>query len=211
MRNMQPEEVHEAVTLVRGNPKPFFMMEGIGEGFDAAMFVGYHAMSGTENAICDHTISSGTVDAVYVNGRETGEFGINAAIAGWYGVPAVMLSGDEAACMEARDFVPKVRTAAVKTAVGRVSARCIHPKKARKLIRDVALDALTHLTEFEPHWVNEPVVIKAVWRTTTLADIVSVLPYMERVSGKATQCEFDSFPLAYRGLRAAIAVASTIR
>jgi D-aminopeptidase len=59
--------------------------------------------------------------------------------------------------------------------------------------------------------VDEPVVIKTAWRTTTMADIVSVLPYMERISGKATRFEFDNFPLAYRGLRAAIAVASTIR
>ena len=92
MRNIQPEDLNEAAILVRGTPNPGTMMEGISGDFDAALYVGYHSMKGTENGILAHTISGAVVDAVYINGRETGEFGLNAAIAGWHGVPSVFVS-----------------------------------------------------------------------------------------------------------------------
>ena len=211
MRNMQPEDVHEAAILVRGSPKPDSMMEGIEQGFDAAMYVGYHAMAGSEKAILAHTISGAAVDAVYMNGRETGEFGLNAALAGWHGVPSVMVAGDAAVCAEAKGFVPGVYAATVKTAVGRHSAKCLHPTKSRKLIRETALEALKHMDAVEPYWVNEPVEVRAVWRNPALADAVCVLPYMERIDGKTTRCEFDAYPMALRGLRASITIAGTIR
>lgn len=113
MRNLRPEEVHEAAQLIRGSPKPNSMMEGIKEGFDAAMYVGYHSMKGTENGICAHTISGSVVQAIWINGRMTGEFGMNSALAGHYGVPSVFLAGDYAATVEAEAFVPGITTAAV--------------------------------------------------------------------------------------------------
>ncbi|MCX6649505.1 MAG: M55 family metallopeptidase [Candidatus Bathyarchaeota archaeon] len=100
MRNLQPEDVNEAAYLIRGSPKPDSMMEGIDDGhYDAVLFVGYHSMVGTENGILAHTIAGSTVDGVIINGRETGEFGMNAALAGWHGVPSVFLAGDAAACL----------------------------------------------------------------------------------------------------------------
>jgi D-amino peptidase len=211
MRNMQPEDVHEAAILIRGSPKPDSMMEGIEQGFDAALYVGYHAMAGAEKAILAHTISGVAVDAIYVNGRETGEFGLNAALAGWHGVPSVFVAGDAAVGAEAKTFVPSVYTAVVKTAVGRASARCLHPKKGRKIIHETVHEALKHVNEVEPYWVNEPVEIKAVWRSPVMADAVSVLPYMERIDGKTTRYIFDEYPLALRELRAAITIAGTIK
>ena len=135
MRNLQPEDVNEAAYLIRGSPKPDSMMEGIDDGhYDAAIFVGYHSMVGTENGILAHTIAGSTVDGVVINGRETGEFGMNAALAGWHGVPSVFLAGDYAACAEAENFVPGITTAPIKWAVGRYSAKCLHPNKSRALI-----------------------------------------------------------------------------
>ncbi len=210
MRNLQPEDVNEAAYLVRGSPKPNSMMEGIDDGhYDAALYVGYHSMNGTERGILAHTISGATVDAVVINGRETGEFGMNAALAGWHGVPSVFLAGDAAAAAEAESFVPTITTAPIKWAVGRYSAKCLHPSKSRALIKERASFALSNIPAVEPYWVNEPVEVKMRWITATMADIVCVLPYMERVDGKTTSCAFDDYPTALRGLRAAISIAGT--
>ncbi|MCX6643200.1 MAG: M55 family metallopeptidase, partial [Candidatus Bathyarchaeota archaeon] len=181
MRNMQPEDVHEAAYLIRGSPKPDSMMEGIEEGYDAAMYIGYHAMNGTERGVLAHTISGVAVDAVYINGRETGEFGLNAALAGWYNVPSVLISGDMAACTEAQTFVPTISTAVVKWAVGRQSAKCLHPIKAHKIIKENVKNALSRVIEVKPFWFNQPVDLKVRWKMTTMADAVCVLPYMDRV------------------------------
>ena len=210
MRNLQPEDVNEAAYLIRGSPKPNSMMEGIDDGhYDAALFVGYHSMNGTERGILAHTITGSTVDAVIINGRETGEFGMNAALAGWHGVPSVFLAGDAAAAAEAESFVPGITTAPIKWAVGRYSAKCLHPNKSRALIKQRAKEALDDIGKVNPYWVNEPVEVKMRWMTPTMADVVCVLPYMERVDGKTTSCIFDDYPSALRGLRASITMAGT--
>jgi D-amino peptidase len=209
MRNLQPEEVHEAVQLVRGSPKPLSMMEGIAEGFDAALYVGYHAMNGAKNGILCHTISSRTVDAIYINGVEVGEFGLNAALAGWHGVPSIFISGDAAVAAEARSLVPKIRAAVVKWGVGRYAARCLHPRKARSLIEKTVAEALEGLGELEPYKVSEPVEFKLRLVTSSMADAAAVLPYIERADGRTLRAVFNSYPDALRGLRAAITLAST--
>jgi len=212
MRNLPPEDVNEAAYLIRGSPKPDSMMEGIEDGrYDAALFVGYHSMAGTEKGILAHTIAGSTVDAVIINGRETGEFGMNAALAGWHGIPAVFLAGDAAACAEAENFVPGISTAPVKWATGRFSAKCLHPNKSRALIKQKAKEALENLGTVSPYWINEPVEVKMRWVTPSMADVVCVLPYMSRVDGKTTICTFDDYPSALRGLRASITMAGTTK
>ncbi|MEM2996861.1 MAG: M55 family metallopeptidase, partial [Candidatus Bathyarchaeia archaeon] len=209
MRNLQPEEVHEAAQLVRGSPKPLSMMEGIDGSFDAALYVGYHAMNGTRNGILCHTISSRTVDAIYINGLETGEFGLNSALAGWYGVPSVFISGDSAVAAEARSLVPGIKTAIVKWGVGRYSARCLHPEKARALIEKTVAEALASSKEIKPYRIAEPTEFRLRVVTPSMADAAAVLPYIERVDGRTLKAVFNDYPTALRGLRAAITIAAT--
>ena len=206
MRNLRPEEVHEAAQLIRGSPKPMGMMEGIKEGYDAAMYVGYHSMKGTENGICAHTISGGSVQAVYINGRETGEFGLNSALAGHYGVQSVFLAGDYAATVEADAFVPGITTAAVKWAVGRYSAKCLHPNEAARLIKKKAKEALTK--EYPtPRVVDSPVEVKIKFATSTQADVASLIPSLERVAGTTMKGVYDDYQTALNGLRSSIYMA----
>jgi len=212
MRNLRPEEVHEAAYLIRGSPKPNSMMEGIAEGgYDAAMYVGYHSMKGTPNGICAHTISGSAVQRIKINDRETGEFGLNSALAGFYGVPSVFLAGDLAATKEAEAFVPGITTAAVKWASGRYSAKCLHPKEAAKLIKARAKVALTNLYP-TPRVVEPPVEVKVEYANAVMADVVSLIPSFERVDGVTMKGVFDDYQTAISALRAGIYMASgTIR
>jgi len=206
MRNLRPEDVHEAAQLIRGSPKPNSMMEGIKEGFDAAMYVGYHSMKGTENGICAHTISGSVVQAIWINGRMTGEFGMNSALAGHYGVPSVYLAGDYAATVEAEAFVPGITTAAVKWALGRYSAKCLHPNVAAKLIKKMAKEALTKAFPV-PRVVDSPVEVKVKLATSTQADVSSLIPSLERVDGTTMKGVYDDYQTAINALRACIYMA----
>ena len=100
MRNLLAEELHPAAELLSGGPKLRSMVEGVDEGFDAALFVGYHARAGTGHAIIDHTYTS-RVHEARLNGQPVGELAINAALAGTYGVPVALVSGDQALAAEA--------------------------------------------------------------------------------------------------------------
>ena len=203
MRNLQPWEVNEAAQLIRGSPKPYGMMAGIGEGFDAALFVGYHAMRGTENAILCHTYTLGVM-AAHINGVQMGEFGLNASLAGYFGVPAVFIAGDEAVTREARSLVPGIHVAPVKYGVSRFAARCLPPKKSTALIKEKATEALEDAGSVKPLRVDEPVEFRLEFSSATMADCAAILPYVERVDGRTVAGEFDDYPTALKGLLGAI-------
>lgn len=209
MMNIKPGEINEAAYLISGTPKPDLMMSGISEGFDAALYVGYHAMKGTLNGVLAHTISGGTVDGIFINGRETGEFGLNAALAGYHNVPSVFVSGDDAVSREAKAFVPNIKTAIVKYGVSRAAAKCLPPKKARTLIRNTVKEAMENIGDIDPYRVNEPVEFKLRYTSSTMADAASVLPYIDRVNGRTVKATFQKYPDAVRGLLAAITIGGT--
>lgn len=150
MSNLKPEELNETAVLVRGSPKPLTQMEGIGCGFDAVLFVGYHSRKGTRLGMLDHTISGRVIDGIVVNGLEVGDTAFNAAVAGYYGVPLVFVSGDIAVTKEAEALVPNIVTVAVKEAVSRTAAKCLNPRKARDLIKRGITEAIRKRKSIKP-------------------------------------------------------------
>jgi D-amino peptidase len=105
-RNLMIKELDPRGALNSGGLSPFSMMEGIGDkpGYDAVIFVGYHARARTKDAILCHTWSDAVAD-VWLNNIQVGEIGLNAATAGYFGVPVIAISGDKAACLEARGLL----------------------------------------------------------------------------------------------------------
>ena len=141
MANILIEELNPAAELITGSPKPFGMMQGIGPAVDVVFFVGYHAASGTGAAVLEHTWS-GRIVEVRLNGQMVGETGLNAALAGAYGVPVVLVAGDRAVTEEARALLGEIETVAVKDGVTRTAAQCLHPQVAQDRIRQAAERAL---------------------------------------------------------------------
>jgi D-amino peptidase len=209
MRNLRPEEVHEAAHLIRGSPKPYGMMEGIDSDFDAALYVGYHSMKGTQYGIMCHTISGSAIDGIWINNIETGEFGLNSALAGHFGVPSIFLSGDLAATKEAIKFIPGITTAPVKWAIGRYSAKCLHPHEAHKLIRTKVKEALTK-EKPAPYLIKEPVEVKIKFGTSTMCDVVSLIPSFDRYEGRVMKGIFNNYKTALKALRASIYIAASV-
>src|SRR5258705_4788538 len=93
------------------------MMQGIDESVDGVMFIGYHARNGSPNAILDHTWSSRTVANVWLNDVLTGEYGLNAAVAGHFDVPVIMVSGDQTACSQVAVLLGDVDTTVIPIAL----------------------------------------------------------------------------------------------
>ena len=112
------------------------MMEGIDESFGAAIFIGYHASAGNTGGIAAHTMSGAAFLSVKINGSEIAEGGINALIAGHFGVPVVMISGDEAAVREVSDMLGPIERAVVKWHYSHTSGRTLKPKAAQALIKE---------------------------------------------------------------------------
>jgi len=209
MRNLKVEDVHEAATLVRGSPKPLTQMEGMDRDFDAVLFIGYHAKKGTRHGILDHTISGGVIDSITINGLEVGETGINAAIVGYYGVPLVFLSGDKAVTKEAEALVPGITTVAVKEAVSRTAAKCLHPKKARELIKRGVTEALKRRAT-KPFVFKPPIEVRISYMNSLMADAVEFMPFVERIDGRIIGFVFDDYIKVFRAARASIYLAGAV-
>ena len=207
MRNINPWEINKAATIIRGSPKPHGMMAGISDEFDAAFFVGYHAMRGARNAILCHTYTLGVM-AAYINSVQMGEFGLNASLAGHYGVPAIFISGDATVATEATSLVPKIHKAVVKKGIGRYSAQCLPPEKTTPLIKKTVIEALGNYENIEPLKIEGPVELKIELSTANKADAASMLPYVERLDGRNLKATFDDYPLAHRGFMGIISMAS---
>ena len=137
---------------------------------DAIFSIGAHAMSGTQNAFLDHTQSSVCWHDYTVNGRKFGELGQQAIFAGAFGIPLVMVSGDFAACAEAREQFGNLCTAVVKHAVKRNEAVCIPLEEAENAIYMAAKTAMATIANARPFRILLPAEVKVEFNRADYCD-----------------------------------------
>ena len=182
-QNIDPELLDRRVRMVRAWPRPLGMMQGIDDTFDAVVFVGYHASEGQADAILAHTDSSTRFFDVKLNGVTVPEAGINAAIAGEFGVPVVFLSGDQTIGQEATRLLGAIETAAVKTAGGFFSATMLHPEECQRLIREGVKRGVEKRRQLKVYKLTRPVKLEVTFKRTVDAEIVSYFQGVERIRG----------------------------
>jgi D-amino peptidase len=199
MANILIEELNPVAELISGSPKPFGMMQGIGPEVDAVFFVGYHAASGTGAAVLEHTWSGQAVE-LHLNGRVVGETGLNAALAGAYDAPVILVTGDRAVTEEALALLGEIETVAVKDGVTRSAARCLHPEVAHKRIRQAAERAL-RLT-VSPFVMPSPITLQVVFQRAIHADMAALVPGSQRVDGRTVEWAGEDMPTVYKVFRA---------
>jgi D-amino peptidase len=206
MRNLLAEELHPAAELTSGSTKPRSMLEGIDAGFDAACFIGYHAQAGTPHAILDHTYTD-RIFQVRLNGNAVGELGLNAALAGRFGVPVALVSGDQALAAECSAVLGAgTRAVVVKHAVARHGARCLAPAEACRLIRDGVAAAVRQPPK--PWTVSSPATIEVEFCSTHHADMAELVPGSERIGGRTIRVSHADYAEAFRAFRALYNLAS---
>lgn len=208
MRNVDPDDLHPQAILISGSPKSLSMMQGIDSSFAACLFIGYHAKAGTENAILDHTISSSVVRSIKVNGIEMPELGLNAAIAGYYGVPVILVSGDTAVCRQAGEILGKdVVTVAVKEAYGRLAAKLVPMDEARRLITAGVKEALGKLPRIKSYKLAPPYNFELGYHVSAQADMGAMIPGAKRIDAWTLAFRADDYLEGFRALRALISLA----
>jgi D-amino peptidase len=181
-QNLLIERFPADVRIVRSWPRPLMMMEGIDSTFGAAVFIGYHSATTNPRGVRAHTISSATFAAVELNGAPMAESGINAAIAGYFGVPVVAVSGDDAAVAEAQQLVPGVEGAVVKRSISFHSANTLTPQAGVALIKEKVKAGLSKRASIRPHVVRGPVRLDITFKNYTPAEIAAYLPGVQRVN-----------------------------
>jgi D-amino peptidase len=168
------------VQVIRSWPRPLGMMEGIDSTFDAAVFVGYHAGTTNPDGVRAHTFSSARLTDVRLNGRSVPEGGVNAAIAGYFGVPVILVTGDAAAVAEVRSVVGDIEGAVVKWPVSFHSARTLTPQAATALIEERTRAALARVGTIRPYVLSGPVTLDVSFKHYQPSQLLALLPGVER-------------------------------
>ena len=190
--NLLIEMFPQDITVVRSWPRPLMMMEGIDESFDAAILLGYHASTSNPEGVRAHTISSARLADVRLNGRSMSEAGVSAAIAGHFGVPIVMISGDDAAVAEAQAMLGDIEGAVVKWNISFHSARTMMPEAAYRLIAEKVQAALRRLDTFDPFVLDAPVTLDVRFKSYRPAEMLAFLPTVDRVDAHTVRYVGDN-------------------
>ncbi|HUP54427.1 MAG TPA: M55 family metallopeptidase [Methylomirabilota bacterium] len=208
MFNLRPAEVHREATVLQGE-KAWSMVAGAQPGpdgaprFDVALFVGYHARAGHARGTIAHTYSGAPIES-RLDGRPTGEYGLNALALGAWGIPVGLVTGDDALAEEVEGWLPWAERVVVKVADGGHSAASVHPSIAAERVRDGAERAVRRAAagELRRLQVGPPVVVELDFARGVVADHAAMVPGAERIGDRTVRFAADDPVLAFRGFLA---------
>jgi D-amino peptidase len=190
--NLSIQDVPDGIVLRSGFPGPYSWISGVGPGFDAAVFVAYHAKAGTQGAILDHTYQDGVYSVELEGVGEVGEFGLAAAACGAFGIPVLFASGDECLAAEAEATVPGIRTVTVKRGLSTSSGQLSTRGQTAPLIRDGVHKALSTQPWPAPlDWSGRDLRIR--FTTSEHCDKAKACPGVERQAGRSVVIPAQGF------------------
>jgi|TARA_B100001971_G_C18250436_1_gene577753 D-amino peptidase len=210
-QNLIFEKLEEEIRYLNGRSasRPVSVMSEVYQSCDAIFLVGLHPMRGTHRGVIEHTFLP-PINVLRVNGVPMGEIGINAAIAGHFGVPIAFLSGCNKAVEESKAHFGDIETVEVKKGLGRTSAILLPPTISSKLLEESANRAVKRIKDFKPFEIKEPTTIEIEFQHTGMADAAEMTPFSKRVDGLTLKFE-GPFLEAYKALQSMIRHASSQR
>ena len=179
MRNLLLEQLDERVEKLTGRHKTLSMVEGVQHGdVDGIAFVGYHTGAGTEGVLA-HTYLANSITGVWLDGERASEGLLNARVVAEYGVPVVLVTGDDLTCEDALGYAPEAHKVAVKDHVSRYAAVCRTPKRTAAEIRSAAKAATALAVRHEPV-LGGPFTVELEFDAEHLAAAATVVPGVAR-------------------------------
>jgi len=201
-KNILPDRLERDVNLFQGPVLHKRLLNALDRSVDAIALVGYHAMADTTDGFMSHTLT--LEPRVKINGRLVGETFLTAGWGGYYGIPVILATGDQALVIEASNFIPEIETVQVKTSPNRQTSHCLPGPLARSLIEKSAELALKKLPKLRPLRVKKPIDVELTLPTVDLADFIEIIPRSQRLTDKSVSYLADEYPEAMAFLTNAI-------
>lgn len=207
MRNILLEDLDERVRLLTGRHKPLGMMQGIQET-DAVVFLGYHSGAG-EKGVLSHTYLGNAILGVWLDGVPASEGYLNGKLAKEYGVPVIMVTGDNKACEDAVRYAPNAEHVAVKEYVSRYAAICFPPARTFQMQREAAGRAASLAGQVEP--MVAPHRIEIEFDAVQLADATAIIPTVEYTGERRVAFEAPTMTDAMKTFKVVSSIAALSR
>ncbi|MGW5971683.1 M55 family metallopeptidase [Streptomyces sp. NPDC055186] len=208
MRNLLLERLDERAEMLTGRHKSLSMVEGVQHGdVDGIAFIGYHAGAGMEGVLA-HTYLANSITGVWLNGERASEGLLNAAVVAEYGVPVVLVTGDDVACEDALGYAPEALKVAVKDHVSRYAAVCRTPARTAADIRAAAKEAAALAGRREPVAAG-PFTVEVEFDAEHLAMAVTVVPGVVRAGERKVAYTSGTMHEGIRTFKAVTTIASS--
>jgi D-amino peptidase len=189
--------LHPRARLIRGGKNtPFYFLEGISDDIDLIFLVGWHDKLGGKGVL-SHTFVHREVRAMYINDQEVGEVELASGLAGEFGVPIGLVTGDDITCSNAQSLLGSIETACVKRALDRYAADCLPLAEARQLIRTKAKSAVERAKEFKPFRFTPPYKLSWECQDYNVARMLARLPGSELGDRNTVSYSHDQFRIIF--------------
>lgn len=203
-QNIDPDLLIDNVRLIRSWPRPLLQMEMIDDpDVDACVFVGYHAAAGTADSIFAHSFSGAAIRSVRLNGALASEGYFNAALAGAYEKPVLLVSGDRATIDDARRYAPGAKSLMTKSSIGFRSQAALPPSQTCRALKAAAAEAFAQPVA-RPFILDPPFVVDLEMTSITAPDLLSYLPGIERIDPWTVRAVFPAMREAMQFITFAI-------
>ncbi|MGW5862993.1 M55 family metallopeptidase [Streptomyces sp. NPDC055239] len=207
MRNLLLEELDERAEMLTGRHKALSMVEGVQhDDVDGVAFIGYHAGAGMEGVLA-HTYLANSITGVWVNGDRASEGLLNSHVVAEYGVPVVLVTGDDLACEDALGYAPGALKVAVKDHVSRYAAVCRTPRRTASDIRAAAKEATPLAVRHDPVR-GGPFTVELEFDAEHLSMASTVVPGVRRTGERKIAYTSDTMYEGIRTFKAVTTIAS---
>ena len=203
MRNIILDEMPDDVRIVFGNRKPFSMVQNLDRGFGGVFFTGYHGAIGDADATLCHTYTPSVIYDVRINGIRCSEATLNAGIAGYYGVPVLLITGDRATVEGAKAQMPWITGVVVKESIGNYAVNSISPQAAQEAIRKGAAEAVRNAGNAQPFVFEPPITMEIDLTRVEQADVIEMIPGFERTGPRRVRLVHDDYAVIFKAFVAA--------
>lgn len=203
MRNVLWDGLPDDVRMIYGNRKPFSMMQGLDASVGAVFFTGYHGAIGDADATLCHTYTPSVIYNARMNGTRCSEATLNAGLAGYFGVPVVLITGDRVTVQGVLADMPWAQGVVVKESVGNYAVDSLSPQAAQAKIRNGAREAIARAGSAKPFVFTSPVALEIDVTRIEQADFIQVIPGFERTGARTVRFVHDDYLVVFKAFVAA--------
>ncbi len=203
MRNLLLDELPDGVRVLFGSRKPLSMTQGLHGEFGGVFFTGYHGAIGEPDATLAHTYTPSVVYEVRINGTRCSEATLNAGIAGYYGVPVLLITGDRATVESAKTQMPWITGVIVKESIGHYAVDSLSPRAAQNAIAAGAAQALQGASSAKPFVFTPPIAMDLDVARIEQADLIELIPGFVRTAGRSVRLVHDDYETVFKAFVAA--------
>ncbi|MFE0025962.1 M55 family metallopeptidase [Amycolatopsis sp. NPDC059021] len=204
-RNLLLEDLDGRARMLTGRHKPLSMMQGIDSGVDGVVFLGYHAGAGFDGVL-SHTYLENQITGVWLDDVPASEGRLNAAMAAEYGVPVLLVSGDDQTCDDARDYAPDAELVPVKECVSRYAAICLPPARTAELLSEAAAESMKRAGKSTPAPGSHRIEVE--FDASHLAQATAVIPTVEQIGVRRVGFDAPNMTEAMKAFKVVTAIAA---